>query len=130
MALGPLLALVTVGIAFVMLVTHLLGGSTVPRLDENRAREAFLAEHPSLVIDHVRVDVTGRTAVVFLANGQLAVVVGLGDHLAVKVVLSEHVVMHDENRLTVRFDDVGWPTRTVELPNPDRDQPRSTDVRE
>ncbi|MEM6928691.1 MAG: hypothetical protein AAF602_17265, partial [Myxococcota bacterium] len=56
MALGTLLALVTFGIALVMLVTHALGGSTTRPLAPHEALAAFVAEHPTLPVRAVRHD--------------------------------------------------------------------------
>lgn len=128
MALGTLLVLVTFGITLVMVVTHVLGGSRTPELDEDEARLAFRAEHPTLAIDTVQMDVTGRTAVLFLADGRVGVVTRLGDHPAVRLVDGSGVAHLDAGRLRVRFDDVGWPVRELTLRSDDPD-PGGPDAR-
>ncbi|MEO0600253.1 MAG: hypothetical protein AAF211_02400 [Myxococcota bacterium] len=125
MALGTLLALVTFGIALVMLVTHALGGSTTPPIGPGEAQAVFSAEHPTTPVRAVRQDVSGRIAVIFLDDERVAVVRRLGDHPAVR--LAAEVTRYDADHLRVHFGDVGWPPLDVHL-MPDSEEAR--DVRD
>jgi len=113
MPLELLVPMVVLGVATTLLITHALGGSTVPPLTDDEVRSVFAAEHPTLPIASVRFDRAGHTAVVFLDNGRVAVVRRLGDHPVVKIAAS--VQERGVDHLRLRFRDVGWPARDVYL---------------
>lgn len=117
MPLPVLLGLVIGGIALVLFVTHALGGSQGPRLDEANVRATFGAEHPDRTPDRIAIDTAGQTALLWLADGQVGVVVLVGDHRAVRIVDDAAVEWRGPTKVRVRFGEVGWPPRMLTLPS-------------
>jgi len=117
MPLELLVPMVVLGVALTLFVTHALGGSCIPPVEVGQATATFTAEHPGLSIQRVEIDRSGRTAVVLLEDGRVGVVTRIGDHLTVKIATDAARV---QDRLRLRFGDVGWPMRDVHLGESER----------
>ena len=112
MELWQLGALVGFGVALIVFLVHLSGGSRRAILDSDLAvTQRFYEDFPTLLADHVIRTASGDAGFLLLKDGSTGLVHALGDsfltrHLTVGSIKS---AKSDGSTLSLRFDDFSFP---------------------
>lgn len=112
MNLALLATVVAAGIALVVIVVHLTGGSKRAVLvDARMAKSRFAQDFPNLVIDSVYVTQDGLTAFLGLRIGRVGVVQSMGDRFFTRLVGAGDLAgapRSSAQTLTMQFRDFTW----------------------
>lgn len=114
MPLPVLIAVVVVGIALVVLVVHLTGGSRVAEItSEGAALERFLIDYPEAVATRCIISGDRRDAVLELADGHVGLVHAIGSNYLTRFVNRGEMAAvpsaAEEGVVDLITGDITWP---------------------
>ncbi|GAB4351179.1 MAG: hypothetical protein Kow0026_08070 [Oricola sp.] len=114
MPLPVLVAVVAVGIALVVLVVHLTGGSRVAEIaGEDMARERFLVDYPEAGIVRCILSSDRRDAVLELVDGHVGLVHAVGSNYLTRFVgrgeMAAEPSAMEEGAVDLDTGDITWP---------------------
>lgn len=116
MNLTLLVAMVAVGVAGVVLLVHLTGGSQRARLDgEVAARARFGVDFPDPGIEAVHLTAASDAAFLALDDGRVGIVQAIGDRFLTRVVAAHDLAGTPRvagTTLMLRLKDFTWPGGT------------------
>ena len=114
MPLHILVAVVGCGIALVVLVVHLTGGSSIAEIaDEQAARDSFALDYPESVVAQCILSSDRRDAVLELSDGHVGLVHAFGSKFLTRFVnrgeMAAVVSGSEEGAVDLNTGDITWP---------------------